>query len=215
MARKTGKSKTQDLTGEDRSLWSRVAETVKPLHSNRVTGFEELLNQTPPARQSSKGAVKRGLKDTSVSLAPFTVGQSITASNMEFRETVTPSRRENVPGLDRNTSERLRRGRMIIEARVDLHGLTRKEAHVRLRSFLKNAHRSGKRCVLVITGKGSSEEKTDDAFFMGAGRRGVLREEVPKWLAQPDLRPLILDYRAAQAKHGGAGALYILLKRTR
>ncbi|MBL4906637.1 MAG: Smr/MutS family protein, partial [Sneathiella sp.] len=128
---------------------------------------------------------------------------------------VLPSTRQNVPGLDRNTSEKLRRERLQIEGRVDLHGHTRKEAHSRLRSFLGSAHRQGKRCVLVITGKGSSVRQTEDAPFMSGSGRGILREEVPKWLAQSDLRRLVLDYRTAQAKHGGEGALYILLKRAR
>lgn len=106
------------------------------------------------------------------------------------------------PGVDRNTAERLRRGEMIIDASIDLHGRTQDEAHLALRRFLLSSADQGKRCVLVITGKGS----------MG---NGVLRSQVPRWLNDAGLRSLILSFSYAQPKHGGEGALYVLLKRRR
>lgn len=107
------------------------------------------------------------------------------------------------PGVDRRTAQRLRQGDRAIEAVLDLHGLTRAGAHAALRRFLLSSFEAGRRCVLVITGKGSHEGG------------GVLRAEVPRWLNAEPLRGVILAFVAAQPKHGGSGALYVLLKRQR
>ncbi len=218
MVRKPTKNKgKKSLTEEDSALWKHVSRDVKKLDSNRFTGFEDLeQKKTDPKATASSSGNKTGRKKAiPLKPAPQQSPSNPREENRYFRSSVTPSVRQTVPGLDRNTSEKLRKGRMIIEGRVDLHGMNRREAHSRLRSFLGSAHRQGKRCVLVITGKGSTTDKTDDAPFMGGGRKGILKEEVPKWLAEPDLRRLVLDYRTAQIKHGGSGALYVLLKRTR
>ncbi|HEX7970035.1 MAG TPA: Smr/MutS family protein, partial [Stellaceae bacterium] len=100
-------------------------------------------------------------------------------------------------------AERLRRGELGIEARLDLHGMTQEEAHRALDDFLACAQHAGRRCVLVITGKG------------GAGRGGILRSAVPRWLNEAPNRARLLAFAAAQPKHGGAGALYLLLRRRR
>jgi len=123
----------------------------------------------------------------------------------------TPRTRPPAPGqfadIDKRTAERFRRGEIAIEARLDLHGLTQAEAHRRLDGFVVRAAASGTRMLLVITGKG---ERGPD------GRRGgVLRDGVPRWLAEPGLRPLVLAIAHAQPKHGGGGALYVLLRKKR
>lgn len=107
------------------------------------------------------------------------------------------------PGVDRRTGLRLRRGQLPIEARLDLHGLTQDQAHRRLTAFIRASIDSGRRCVLVITGKGST------------GQGGVLRQSVPRWLNEPALRPLVVAIQQAQPRDGGEGALYVLLKRLR
>ncbi|HLJ19190.1 MAG TPA: Smr/MutS family protein [Stellaceae bacterium] len=108
------------------------------------------------------------------------------------------------PGVDRRTAEKFRRGQLAVDARLDLHGMTQAEAHPALASFIQRAHASGLRTVLVITGKGGFGDA-----------RGVLREAVPRWLNEGDLRPRVLSCAWAQPKHGGAGALYVLLRRQR
>ncbi|HTZ35590.1 MAG TPA: Smr/MutS family protein, partial [Stellaceae bacterium] len=109
-------------------------------------------------------------------------------------------------GLDRANAERLKRGRHPVEARLDLHGLTQAEAHRALATFLAAARTAGKRCVLVITGRGAAK---------GAEGGGVLREAVPRWLAEPAFRAHLLAIATAQPRDGGAGALYVMLRRTR
>jgi len=206
----------RNLSSEDNSLWQHVASKVTPMTSNRHTGFEDLLKGVVPLKSALKSSASVPRKRITTPLIQKLVSApKRDKQNQIFREAIEPSARQNVAGLDRSSSEKLRRGKMIIEGRVDLHGLTRREAHTKLKGFLNTAHRAGKRCVLVITGKGSSIERTDDAPFMGGGRKGVLREEVPRWLSEPALHRLVLDYRTAQPKHGGGGALYVLLRRAR
>jgi DNA-nicking Smr family endonuclease len=107
------------------------------------------------------------------------------------------------PGLDKSTAGRFAKGMMDIEATIDLHGLTQPVAHAALSRFITGSADIGRRCLLVITGKGNREGS------------GILRAEVPRWLNEPGLRGQILAFTYAQPKHGGGGALYVLLKRRR
>ncbi len=107
-------------------------------------------------------------------------------------------------GIDKRTAERFLRGRMEIDARIDLHGMTEARAHEALRRFLGHVWHAGLRNVLVITGKGTRD-----------GGMGVLRAAVPRWLNEPDLRDKVLSFCCAQPRDGGEGALYLLLKRQR
>ena len=104
--------------------------------------------------------------------------------------------------FDQPTRDKLAKGRLPIDGRVDLHGMTQGEAHALLLSFLQRAHAGGLRYVLVITGKGSS-----------FGSEGVLRRAVPAWLATPPFRALVWSHDSAARQHGGAGALYVRLRR--
>lgn len=106
------------------------------------------------------------------------------------------------PGLDRRTAERLRRGEIPIERRIDLHGMTQDDAHAALDRFVRQAWKNGQRMLLVITGKGS-------------GGEGVLRRGVPRWLASGEHAARILRVETAQPRHGGGGAFYVLLRRQR
>ena len=99
---------------------------------------------------------------------------------------------------------RLARGAVPIDARIDLHGMTQAGAHNRLIDFLHAAQSSGARTVLVITGKGSPGGKDE---------RGVLRRVVPIWLSSAELRSLVIGFDEAGRSHGGAGALYVRLRR--
>jgi DNA-nicking Smr family endonuclease len=102
------------------------------------------------------------------------------------------------PGLDRRSAQRLKRGQMAIAARLDLHGMTQDEAHRALHRFITHSAGARRRNLLVITGKS-----------------GVLHGAVPRWLDEPELRALVLAKERAQAKDGGSGALYVLLRRQR
>ena len=103
---------------------------------------------------------------------------------------------------DGRTIRKLMRGQIRPEAALDLHGHTLAEAHASLHRFIVSAQGRGARCVIVITGRGARDGAT-------------LRAEVPRWLNQPALRKLILGFSEAQPPDGGAGALYVLLRRAR
>ena len=105
--------------------------------------------------------------------------------------------------LGRRLKQRVARGKEEISARLDLHGLTQAQAHSTLLHFLRNAQARDARLALVITGKGRGAEP------------GVLRRQVPQWLGLPEFRALVVGFEDAGIRHGGAGALYVRLRRAR
>ncbi len=119
-----------------------------------------------------------------------------------------PASRSPAPGpggLDPNLRRQLVRGRVTIDARLDLHGARQIQAHARLNAFIEQSCRRGRRCVLVITGKGSGTASWGE-------ERGVLKRLVPEWLRQEPLRTHVIGFEPAHARHGGDGALYVLLR---
>jgi DNA-nicking Smr family endonuclease len=107
--------------------------------------------------------------------------------------------------LGRRMRQRVARGKSEIDARLDLHGLTQAQAHSSLLHFLRNASARGARLVLVITGKGGQ----------GDAERGVLRRQLPHWLALPEFRAFVIGYEQAHIAHGGEGAWYVSVRRSR
>lgn len=166
------------LTDEDRVLWSLVARSTEPLKGRR-----------PVAEPNS--AIEE--KIPTLAKAP----QAMVAP------TAPPKRQHVMHSLDRPTLDKLSKGKLPIEGRVDLHGMTQGEAHALLLSFLQRAHAGGVRYVLVITGKGFS-----------SGGDGILRRQVPAWLSTPPFRALVSSHDISARHHGGEGALYIRLRKT-
>ena len=165
---------------DDENLWAYVTKDVTPIER------EQSVPDKKQRRTSDQGS-----KNSETPSAPLTTEQSFV-----FKDVVKSLQPDE---LDRRTAERLRRGQIEIEARIDLHGMRQHEAHQALRDFILRAQSQGYRCVLVITGKGE-------------GGEGVLRRNVPGWLSQ---MPGILKAQEAQPKDGGFGALYVYLKRQR
>jgi len=131
-----------------------------------------------------------------------------TPAKPERRERVTiavppPPAPPPLSPLGRRKRTRVARGKETIDGRLDLHGLTQSEAHAALLRFLRQAAERGARLVLVITGKG------------GEGERGVLRRQLPHWLALPEFRALVIGFEQAAIRHGGEGAWYISVRRSR
>ncbi|MEM1371053.1 MAG: Smr/MutS family protein [Pseudomonadota bacterium] len=138
----------------------------------------------------------------------------------------SPYRRQPIPARvtdqiappDTSELRKIRSGRLAIDARIDLHGMRQHEAHAALRSFLLSAHARGARWTLVITGKGGNYRRTTDDGAEDFGQRGtagVLRQRVPEWLSSAELRRVIVGFDQAGPKHGGAGALYVRLRKAR
>ncbi|TGQ34996.1 Smr/MutS family protein [Mesorhizobium sp. M00.F.Ca.ET.216.01.1.1] len=171
------------LSEDDRVLWNLVARTAKPLKGRTAV---EIPNLGPE------------IDDTAKSAPPPAQAAGAAAG------VAKPKAQHVSHALDEPTLEKLSKGRLPIEGRVDLHGLTQDQAYSLLFSFLHRAHAGGIRYVLVITGKGSS-----------SGGDGVLRRAVPAWLSTPAFRPLVSSHDHAARNHGGSGALYVRLRRPR
>ena len=107
------------------------------------------------------------------------------------------------PGVDHRLAQRLHRGDFAIQAQYDLHGHTVDEAKVALQRFVSQARASGQRCVRVIHGRGRNSRDN----------RPVLKEQVQLWLSHGRLSRLVLAFATAPAVDGGAGAVYVLLRR--
>ncbi|MCB1520136.1 MAG: Smr/MutS family protein [Hyphomicrobiaceae bacterium] len=205
---------------EDQYLWDVVARSVerdqrRKMRVPEVSASEvhrenaAELTRRLEAGTSRLGPVIRGTPSRSP-LAP----ESPAASVSHGRHVPPP-----LADFDRNAVRRIRSGRISIEARLDLHGMRQGEAYRELRSFLAGCHARGLRWVLVITGKGGplrDRSGRDDAYADQYGtERGVLKRNVPRWLAEPELRAIVVSYTSAALQHGGEGALYIQLRARR
>ena len=116
-------------------------------------------------------------------------------------------------GVNGATQDRLKRGLLEPQARIDLHGMTQSAAHRTLFTWLAAAHARGYRLVLVVTGKGNPKNDDNAPWMMSA--HGVLKQMVPRWLNEPELAALIANVQPAHVKHGGGGALYVYLRKPR
>ena len=118
---------------------------------------------------------------------------------------------DSTDNIDNQTAKKFKREDFKIEAVLDLHGITEKDAYTRVINFIQQSYAAHKRCVIIITGKGTKPHQDDDIF----AARGILKTAVPNWLNSPEIRPLILAYKHPSEAKGGSGALYILLRRHR
>jgi len=112
--------------------------------------------------------------------------------------------------LERRLKRDLGRGRAEIDSALDLHGLNQAEAHHALRGFLARAQAQGARLVIVVTGKGQPKDRASSSWI---DEPGVLRRLAPHWLREPDMRGIVLGFEEAGRAHGGAGALYVRLRK--
>jgi DNA-nicking Smr family endonuclease len=121
-------------------------------------------------------------------------------------------------GLDRRTAQRLARGKLAVDARIDLHGMGAAEARHRLLAFLSRVRLEGYRTVLVITGKGASpfgaHTLHGKTSYHAPERQGRLRLKFSQWMAEPEFRLHVAGYQPAHPRHGGGGAFYIRLRRS-
>ncbi len=172
------------LNPEDRQLWARVARSVTPMAGRRI-----------PEEIDADLDFERQMAGIDVEPAGLKTGQ--------IKPQVAGSERPRPTSLERPTHRKISKGRVPIEARLDLHDLSQIEAHRFLLLFLQRAHADRLRHVLVITGKGTAPSS-----------QGVLRRAVPMWLATAPFRPLVSGFHSAARHHGGEGALYIRVRRS-
>jgi DNA-nicking Smr family endonuclease len=194
-AQRARRARAGRLSREDLALWRRLAATVAPLPGRLLPAPDEEFPSEPlPAPAAAPPAPRRRLRKPPLSEPPAPPPPAPALPEIAHGD---------VAGVDKRTAQRMRRGQLPIEARIDLHGLTEEDAHRALASFIVGAQHAGRRCVLVVTGKGLRQD----------GRTGVLRRNVPRWLNEAPIRARILAFCHAQPKDGGEGALYLLLRR--
>jgi DNA-nicking Smr family endonuclease len=175
------------LSEEEHALWESVARQAKPLRNKHRVA-------TLPA--ASSNAEAHAVAKTVVHPKPMPVA-------------APPAKKPAPPPLapiGRRERSQLSKGKKEIEARLDLHGMTQARAHRALSGFLHRAHGDGLTFVLIITGKGKIGAESE---------RGVLRRQVPQWLSQPEFRTFVVGFEEANVGHGGAGALYVRIRRLR
>ena len=185
------------LSEEERLLWETIAKTARPLKPRpkpKPAEHVETAKPAPPGKMAKRAKAPPAP-------SPMPVPAALRPAH-ELSHGLSI-------GIDKRQADRFRRGQTPIDGKIDLHGRTQQEAHDALRAFISRAHRAGKRCLLVITGKGMT------TGGMTAAKTGVLKQNVPRWLNEPGLRRHVLAFAFARPEHGGEGALYVLLKRER
>lgn len=182
------------------ALWQKVAETAKPMHAQRKGNAS-----IPPA------AIEKSAPEPVIEGLPKRLGGPLRTNGHDLAPDVQTSLKASPLRMDKKAFGQLNRGRMEPEARLDLHGMTLEQAHPSLTRFIMKQHAAGKRLVLVITGKGKARDEGGPIPV----RFGVLRHQVPQWLSMAPLAGLVLQVSQAHPKHGGGGAYYVYLKRSR
>jgi DNA-nicking Smr family endonuclease len=196
MTKKDKKSKNKTLSEDDIKVWQELASSVEPISKDDEDKYKTL----PDKKNKTKSLPKQKKqlffqKPDNKKLLSTSAQKSISHGDVE--------------NIDRKTAQNFIKGKMKIEAKLDMHGLTENQAYQKLCSFIENAYQRQKRCVLIITGKGKK------AQFWYEPQTGILKTAVPKWLNQPPLRNMVLSFSYANRFDGGDGALYVLIKRKR
>ena len=178
-------NKTQlNTSDEDNDLWEEFTKTVKKLPQPKE----------PPS-------------------APVYIDEvtpSVNYKNIPNIHQLSYLKIGDLKDMDGSIAKRFKRCEYKIEATLDLHGKTENIAYSAVFNFIKQSYMQNKRCVLIITGKGLSQDN-DDIF----SSKGKLKERTPIWLNSEELRPLILGFTHPIQSLGGSGALYIMLRKKR
>lgn len=177
------------LSDEEIALWVEVTQHVAPRPG------AALPRRVPPPPEPAPP----------LSQAPFRPFLPAYVPAPQSRPAAPPLAR-----LERRLKQNLLRGRTQVDGFIDLHGMRQNEAHHALLRFLHQAQNRQDRVILVVTGKGRTQSPTGAD---GGREAGILRRQVPHWLAAPELRSVIIGYEEAAQPHGGAGALYVRLRR--
>lgn len=192
--------KRRKLKPDELELWHRVtADTERLAEPPKFDPDTQLPTPHAPAVKKAQ-AIILGKPNPRTSAPTHRLAPSL------------PDQLKTAPvQMDRKEFGKMKRGKLSPEGRIDLHGMTLDRAHPALTGFILNAHKQGKRLVLVITGKGKDRDEGGPI----PTRLGVLRHQVPQWLAMPPLKSIVLQVSQAHIGHGGGGAYYVYLRRSR
>lgn len=211
MPRRRGRA---GLSDDDRAVWGEVARSVTPM-----SAAERRRAVTPPADAPATPTPRLPpiahdhalvpVRPAATLPAGLRIGAAAAPGAKRIAAPSTPA--ERLAGqpvqMDAGTHRKLTRGKLRPEARIDLHGLTLAVAKAELTGFILSAQASGRRLVLVITGKGKGDHGPLPT------RSGALRHEVPHWLHMAPLSGVVMQVVPAHLRHGGGGAYYVYLRR--
>jgi DNA-nicking Smr family endonuclease len=164
-------------SAQDLELWSAVTADVRPFRARPTPPKPKTPAQPTEPRQTVTLTAHRDAPPAPRSAPPLT-------------------------DIDYQTRKKIRRGRLDVDAKLDLHGMRQEEAHNTLIAFLRRAQSNGAKVAIVVTGKGRSNDEG-----------GVLRRMTPLWLQAPNLRDVVVGFGEASRNHGGEGALYVRIRR--
>ena len=190
------------LTKSELELWQQVAQKAERLHPHRIEAVV-------PAPQ----AMHKMPKVSTPKIEPFVLGHKAMPKSAKhsLKPAISHMLAHSPVQMDHKSFGKMKRGKLKPEGRLDLHGMRVDTAHPALNRFILGAQASGKRLVLVITGKGKDRDEPGPI----PTPRGVLRNQVPQWLSLPPLAQAVLQITPAHISHGGDGAYYVYLKRNR
>ncbi len=183
------------LTPEEKAVWKRHTRDDEKLYIQE--------EQDEPELAIESGVIHYSPPPVRISEKPL---QSMIVPKKPPQK---PLEKSVTANIDRRTAQRFQKGKLSIDARLDLHGHGRESAYMHLLAFIHRGYQAGYRCVLIITGRGLFQKDRP------IQERGVLRGALKNWLNDPAIRPFILAFEQAQIKDGGEGAFYVLLKRKR
>ena len=191
------KNSKPSVSKAEKLLFERVLSDVKPIQ--KVRPFSSLGQEAVRIPQHTKNTAHKNLSTQ-------TKGKQ--SQKPLFLNNFLPGR---APGLDRSSAIKLAKGKFTIQGKLDLHGMTQRQAHAALIDFIQTSFNDRKRSLLVITGKG--RRRGQDEVGVYGERKGILKSIVPEWLDESPLQSLVLAFTTSQREHGGAGALYVLLRK--
>ena len=183
------------LGADEQKLWGRVIDTVRPLRKQDFDNKQKNIN--PPSRTQPTKTAKPVKPNVVVSMSPA----------RQLRKHPTPQPVSISPTLDGHWDRRIHKGAIVPDVSIDLHGSALSGAYKRLDGALEMAIAQQLKVVLLVTGKIRAHDRTS-----GSGR-GAIAAVVRDWLSASRHAPHISAVRTAHPRHGGEGALYIVLKR--
>ena len=186
------KNKPKNLTSEDEKTWENYSQSVsKIIQKKKIT------------QQSKKIISENGFDlENKQNYLNRTSNKKIGNQDNFFDDKLL---------IDKKVYSRLKKGRLRPSKTLDLHGLRYEDAKFHVLTFIRSAYNDNQRLVLIITGKGKYTK--NDTTYVSKERSGVLRQALPIWLKDNNIRSLILNFTSAHFSHGGSGAFYVYLRK--
>jgi DNA-nicking Smr family endonuclease len=192
-------ARSRDLSPDEANLWRKVARSTKP--------YKALPDAVPIATQAplTSPAPAKAPELPHMALKRAKAARLVATS---ARKPLS-SKPSPTPVADASGHKKVRRGKLDIDARIDLHGMRQIEAQTVLAGIIARTRANCGRCVLVVTGKGRPIDPGEDFI---TPQPGVIRRRLPEWLSGVGIREHVSGFAPANAKDGGSGAFYVLLK---